>query len=484
MTARQQMLTGRYGRSYKWLALLAVIIGMLTTIFSSTMVNVALTNIMAEYNITQGSAQWMATGFLSAMTVCMLSTAWLMEAWGARATFLLAISLFFVGSLLGQFAPNYDMLIGARIMQGSGAGMLQPLSMALIFQLFPENIRGRAMGIFGMGVVLGPALGPVVGGIITDLLEWRFVFTAGLPTSLIAGILGFMFLPDRPDRAAPGPFNFGSFVLIAISVAALLTGLSNSQFHGFTGVQSYSYLAIAAVGCAAFFTREINSRAPLLRLNMFKNTGFAASAFIAAVVSAGMFSSIYMIPLFVRSVQHLPATDAGLVLLPAGLALAATFPFVGRLIDLTPPWRLILVGILLFMLSSYGLSHANQNSSYWMLTGWTIIGRIALGFILPSNSTLALSIVSAPQVPQASGAINFTRMLGGALGVMGVAILLTAREQYHLLKFSDAGPLTEELRNLALSAAFDDGYLVICGLFIIALLPCLYLGRLSIKKAP
>jgi len=484
MSKRSQYLLEKYGASYKWLAMLGVILGMLATIFSSTMINVALTNIMADYDITQASAQWMSTGFFSASTIFMLTAAWLLHNYGARTTFIIATVLFFLGSFLGQFAPGFDYLIVARIMQGAGAGILQPLTMALVFILFPEDKRGSAMGIFAMFIVLGPAVGPTIGGIITDGLDWHYTFTAGLPVSLVAGILGWIFLPDRQPQSGKSKFNFISFTMIAVAVACLLIGLSNSQFYGFRDIMVVPFLLIALLTLILFIRRERRSAAPLLQISMFRNRHFTSTVLIGAITSAGMFSSIYMLPLFARSVQQTTATEAGLMLLPGGLALAVVSPFVGRMIDIMPAHRLLITGILMFVVSSYALTYADQHSSFWMVAGWVVVSRAALGFILNSNSTLSLSTVSPKQVAQASGALNFCRMLGATTGVNLIAVIITARSAHYqasLLQEATEGVLTSEITILALTNTFHDGFLISSIFVSLALIPAIYLALNPLK---
>ncbi|TNE37268.1 MAG: DHA2 family efflux MFS transporter permease subunit [Alphaproteobacteria bacterium] len=487
-TVRNRYLERKYGGAYKWFAVFAIITGLLASIFSSTMVNVALTNIMASYHITQGSVQWMSTAYLSASTVCMLSSAWLMHNYGARPAFMLATSLFFSGCMIGQFAPDFGLLVFARVLQGSGAGILQPLTMALVFRLFPANKRGTALGTFSMVTVFGPAVGPTIGGIITDNLDWHYTFTAALPLSLCAGVLGWIFLPDTREEEGRSRFNYISFFIVAVMVSSFLTGLSKSQFHGFTDPLVMTFLAIAFLSFTLFILRERGSASPLLRLDMFRNPEFTATVLIATIVSAGMFSSIYMIPLFTRTVQLSSATHAGLMLLPGGLTLAFISPIAGRLVDRMPPQRLLLAGALIFTVSSYMISNVTALSGFWFIAGWLMVSRGALGLILPSNNTLAMSSMRPEQVPQASGALNFCRMLGGTTGVNLMALLITAhshhyellmKEQTHQSILSDAEMTT------ALTQTFQDCFFIACIFFSLAIFPVLFLiFRSRIKQNP
>ncbi|MCG8491464.1 MAG: DHA2 family efflux MFS transporter permease subunit [Sneathiellales bacterium] len=468
-SARNIALQERFGPSYKWLAGFAVVLGLLTTILSSTMINVALTDIMAEFSITQASAQWMATAFLCACSVSMLTTSWLMKVGGARTAFIAASALFCLGSLLGYIAPLFEWLIAARVLQGIGAGILQPLSMSLVFILFPPEMRGRAMGLFGMGVVTGPAVGPVVGGIITDHLDWSMTFLAVVPLTLISAFLGWILLPNKQDEEAAEKLNVISLALIILATSCLLIGLSESQFHDLASVQVLPFLLISLLAFCLFITRDIKSPSPLVKLSMFRNPLLVASAAIGVFTTSGLFSTVYSLPLFTRTVQEATATDAGLILFPAGIALVFIFPIVGRLVDAMPAFILILVGQVLFIVSVVAISYADQTTAYWPLALLVLASRIGLGAIMPSNSTFALSTVSPEMVTQASGAINFVRMIGGTIAVNLTALLITAKTENYIP--SGAAP-TPEL----LTPVFQDVFLITAILFCFALVPSLYIA--------
>ncbi len=490
MPERTLALQEKFGPTYKWFAGFAVVLGLLTVIFSSTMINVALTDIMAAFSITQASAQWMATAFFSASCIAMLTTAWLMNAVGARYTFLIATGIFIAGCLLGWLAPNFNTLILARLLQGVGAGITQPLSMTLVFILFPPEMRGRAMGLFGMGVVLGPALGPLIGGFVTDGLGWQMTFIVVIPLSTIAAMLGWFFLPGRNSENNPKSFNFFSLILITITVGSLLVGLSNSQFHYFSHFTVFPYLLLSTLCVVLFLRREITSPAPLIELRMFKDPRLISSALIGIIMTAGLFSSVYTIPLFARTVQSMSATDAGFLLFPAGIALVIAFPIFGRLVDMMPSYRLIIFGQVLFVGSMVALSISGTAASYLALAGWVLVGRVGLGAIMPSNSTYFLSIVESEQVTQASGALNFVRVLGGTIGVNLTALLITDRMTLYTNEAQSEGfEIAAAAIEMSIFAeTFRDCFLVTSFVFAIALIPALYIAfsqqALKTQKSP
>ncbi len=217
---------------FRWLTMSTVMMGLLGSVMSSTMANIAIPDVMGAFGIGQDRAHWMSSGFLSAMTVSMLLNAWFLANFGARASFIAAMLVFSAASVLGELAPNYEIVVVARVIQGACTGVLQPMAMSVLFLTFRPHERGMAMGLFGMGVVIGPALGPTIGGFIVDTLSWRQVFTATLPLPLLASALALRFVPPKDPAAIPKRLNWQSLLLMIAAVSGLLNGLSNGQRLG------------------------------------------------------------------------------------------------------------------------------------------------------------------------------------------------------------------------------------------------------------
>ncbi|HEV7543154.1 MAG TPA: MFS transporter, partial [Reyranella sp.] len=188
-----QVLTERYGPSYRWLVTITGMVGVVSMVLAMTTVNVAVPDVMGAFGIGQDQAQWMSSAYMATMTAGMLINAWLTGVLGERRTFVGALVFFSVGALLGGSAPTEDSLIFARVLQGFSAGIAQPLVMATIFTVFPAERRGMAMGVFGLGVVFAPAIGPTLGGLMIEYFSWRYVFFISLPFCLIAAVMGLMF---------------------------------------------------------------------------------------------------------------------------------------------------------------------------------------------------------------------------------------------------------------------------------------------------
>ena len=421
----------RWGPSYRWLVTFAAMIGTVATILSATIVNVALPQVMGAFGIGQDHAQLLATAFLASVTATMLLNGWLVDSFGCRITYAFALVMFILGSIVSGSAPNEGVLIGGRVLQGAAAGMVQPLGMQIIFQVFPAERRGSAMGLYAVGVVLAPALGPTLGGLIVDGFGWRAVFFLGVPAALFGLALGLVFMPGPSLQGSRRRFDGPGFALLVAALLALLTGLSSGQREGWDSDRVVIELCIAAAATIGFVLWELHTDTPMLNPRLFGVRGFACSAAVGVVYGAALFGSTYLAPLFVQTIQGYTATRAGMLLMPAGLAMVLVFPIAGRLADRFPPWAPIGVGLLLFGLSASLMVGVGTDTPFWTFAFWILVGRIGFGFAMPSMNAGALRALPPRWVSQGSGAVNFARQFGGAIGVNLLSILLERRTQFH-----------------------------------------------------
>lgn len=416
-------LTRRYGEAYKWLVTFTIMAGLIAMVASATIVNVAMPDIMGEFGLGQDQAQWLSTAFLASMTASMLIASWSVQRFGSRATYIGALVAFTIGSALGGLAPDENVLIVARVVQGIAAGVAQPLGMVAIFQSFPANRRGMAMGIYGMGVILAPALGPTLGGMLIDNYSWRYVFLLGPPFCLVGIVMAMAFLPTQ--RAAERrTFDWTGFILLSLGIAAFLSGQSNGQRMGWDSSFVIAAFLVAFICLVGFIWQERRAATPILALQVYLNPRFVAASAVAFILGLGLYGSTYLVPLFVQTVQGYTPTESGLLLMPAGIVLGVVFPLSGRLSDYVAPHLLILTGLLLFGVSNILMTNADTSTDFWQFAGWVVVGRVGLGFILPSLNGGALRVLDHHLVSQGAGAINFMRQLGGAIGVGMLSVYL------------------------------------------------------------
>ncbi|MEX2475529.1 MDR family MFS transporter [Marinobacter sp.] len=417
-------LRARYGERWRWLAVFTVMLGTMATVLSATVVNVALHDIMLEFGIRQGQVHWLATGFIAAMTTTMLASSWLLDHFGVRKTLAVAMALFSIISVAGGFASSPEQLIAARIGQGAMAGLMQPMGMYLVFRVFPRERRGQAMGIYGMGVILAPALGPVLGGFLVDQLDWRYVMFAPAPVTLIGVAMAWRFLPVPVARPAPYRFDLPGLILLGLTIGLALDALNRLQ--RISGQETL--IALEALSAAAalglFIIRERRTPHPLVNIRLLRNPSFLFANLGAMALGLALFGSTYLVPLFVQTALGFSATEAGLLMLPAGLVLGLTFPLAGRLADRKSARSLVVFGIIVFATSAMLFAVSDLELAFGWLALWTVIGRIGIGFMLPALSTGALNPLKPEELGAGSSTINFTRQLGGAFGVNLVALTI------------------------------------------------------------
>jgi EmrB/QacA subfamily drug resistance transporter len=442
----------------------AAMVGGVATVLSATIVNVAFPALLREFHVGHDSLQWIATGFLAATTTTMLATAWLVDSFGQRRTFLGAIAVFLAGSLLGAASWNAGSMIAARVLQGAAAGVMQPLSMIALFSVFPPEERGRAMGIFGFGVVLAPAIGPAIGGALMERFGWRAIFLLSVPFCIAAWPLGMRSLANAASASPRRPLDWIGTLLLTGALVALLDLPVAAHRAGWASQVALAHAAIALALGAAFVAWERKTEAPLLALGLFSNASFRAASIVAFAYGMGLFGSTYLVPVFVQEIAGYSPARAGNLLFAPGLALAVAIVVAGRLTDRAHARQVIIAGLTLFALSSLLLALADGSSAFWLLALWLAIGRTGLGFIIPSLNVGAVQALPPEHLGHAAAVVNFARQLGGAIGVNILAVLL----EWRLAVYG---------ASVGAAPAFRDCFLVVTIAFAAAVIPAFAIRR-------
>jgi EmrB/QacA subfamily drug resistance transporter len=459
-----------YGPRYRWLLLLSVMIGTMASIMSSTIVNVAIPDMSHHFALGQERAQWVSSGFMVAMTVSMLTTPWLLARYGYRRTYAGTMLLLMAGGLVGGLANHFALVLGGRVAEGLAAGIVQPIPAIVIMQAFEPHEQGRASGLFGMGVVLAPALGPSMGGVLVDLFGWRSIFFMVIPLCLVSLWTAYRYVPNTaPGGVAANRkgamIDWRGLLLGAVGTLCLLNGMV--ELRGGSRLQALLLLGAAALALLLFvgWQRRLaaTGRAPLMNLALFGYRPFAMGSIVAFIYGTALFGSTYLLPLYLQLGLNLSASHVGTILLPAGLVLAATIAGVGRLADKQPTWLLVSVGLALLAASFALMRTVTLTSALWLLVMWAALGRIGLGFILPSLNLGSLRPLHKHLLSQGASAINFLRMLGGAIGVSLCGIVLEWRLAVHGDSFANATSSPARL------AAFNEAFLMLAALCALAM---------------
>jgi len=477
----------KYGERYRWLAVLTVMLGTTSMVLATTIVNVVIPDIMAEFHMEQERAQWLSTGFLAAMSTTMLMTSWCVKAFGQRMTYLVAMALFIALSLVGGMSNSAGVVIVSRIIQGAAGGIIQPLAMIVIFQVFPFQQRGRAMSFYGLGVVLSPAIGPVLGGFLASYFGWRAVFFVVIPFCMLGFVMALFFLIHRDNSDERPSFDWSGFVLMSVFTVSLLNGLKSGQKAGWDSGWVLIQLAIAILACSGFIWRELTCRHPLLNLRIFANRQFSAAAVVSFAYGMGIYGSTYLIPLFVQTILHYTPVKSGVLLLPGGLVLAGAIIVAGRLTDRYSAHGIVLAGLACFGVSFYLFSGVHASTTFWVMAWWILMGRLGLGLVIPALNAGAVQTLKPELLNQGSGAINFVRQLGGAFGVIIFSSFLdwlttAAYEALQLKSAPIAQPAAQLLQSWvqnnhlqARITGFQGSFLAVAVIFGLALIPAWFI---------
>ena len=459
----------KYGERYRWLLLISVMVGVMASIMSSTIVNVAIPDMSHYFGLGQERAQWVSSGFMVAMTVSMLTTPWLLSRYGYRRTYVGTMVLLLAGGVMGGLSNNFSLVLVARIAEGLAAGVVQPIPAIIILRAFEPHEQGRASGIFGMGVVLAPAIGPSIGGVLVDLFGWRSIFFMVVPFCLLSIWLAYKFVPVTAPGGVAAARDTGldwrCLLIGTVGSLCLLKGLV--ALRGDSVIESVVLLAGAVVALVAFIKLQrhmlATGGAPLMNMALFGYRQFAMGSVVAFIYGAALFGSTYLLPVYMQVALNLSASHVGTIMLPAGIVLAFTIALVGRLADRKPTWLLVSIGLALLALSFSLMFTLSLGGTLWLLVAFATIGRIGLGFILPSLNLGSMRPLAKPLIPQGASAISFIRMLGGAAGVSLCAIALEWRLAAH-------GDSLDRATSAARLAAFNEVFLMLAALCAIALL--------------
>jgi EmrB/QacA subfamily drug resistance transporter len=411
----------------RWPVVVTVLLGTLAVSLNNTALNPAIPAFMAAFEIDAVTASWIMTGFMISMGMTMPVTGFLGHRFGKKALYLFGLALFAGGSCIGALATSMSWVIAARGIQGVAGGLMIPLSLALIFEVYPKDQRGKITGWWGTAVMLAPAVGPVVGGLVVQFFDWHALFVMNLPASVISGLIGMCCLPASSDRE-PRKFDWQGFVLVTLSVGTLLMTLSRvTHKTALTDPLNVS-LIVAALLCLALFVRvELRQAQPLLNLGVFAIRSYSLSVIIVAVQSVGMFGSIVLIPLLLQAVLGYGATWTGLVLFATAVCASAFSNLGGTRLDAKGPRGVVTAGLLVTAAATLAFGFIHEHSALWLIFALMMARGIGLGLSYIPVTTAGLNAIPDPLVTQGSAMNNILRRVTASIAIVLVSIYFELR---------------------------------------------------------
>ena len=420
--------------SYKWFLLANVMLGTFMAVLDATIVNVGLPKIMASFGVGLDKIQWVLTVYMLSMAVMLPTSGWLADKFGYKRMYFIGLLLFTFGSMLCGLSGNENMLIISRIIQGLGAGTIQPLGMAIITREFPPSQRGVALGFWAIAAAASVSFGPLIGGFLVDTFNWQLIFDVNIPIGIIAMLVTIVIQQEYVNKQTR-KFDVVGFISVTIFLPvmlyALTEGKSVTNAGGWSSPHILACIAISIVAFTVFVTNELIVKEPLIDLRLLKNHNFGLSNLILIIFSIGMFGSTFLMPVYLQNTLGFTALQAGAVFLPVGIIQGIIAPVSGLMADRLNPKIPILIGVILFAFTFYLNSQLSiyTERPFIMLTLY--LRGLAMGLMFTPLSTISLSEISRDKMAQASGITNTIRQIGGSLGVALLATLLSTRVAYH-----------------------------------------------------
>jgi DHA2 family multidrug resistance protein len=332
------------------------------------------------------------------------------------------------------------MLVLFRIMQGASGGCLQPLSQAVLLEAFPPEERGKAMGFWGLGIVVAPVLGPVLGGWLTDSYSWRWVFYINIPVGIASILMTRAYIRDPPylrNRERTG-VDYWGIGMLAVWVGALQLMLDKGQQEDWLGSNFIRWcLAFAVGGFIAFIYREFTAEHPVVDLRVFKERTYATGAFLMTVVGFGLYGSLVLVPLWLQLLLGYPALQAGIAMAPRGIGSMIAMPLVGLTMRKADPRKFLAAGITLCAFTLFQFSRLNLEAGYWDFFWPQLLQGISLGLLFVPLTTITMSLISKEKMGNATSLFNLTRNIGGSVGIAMVTTLNARYQQKYINRLGE-----------------------------------------------
>ncbi len=423
----------------KFLVAATVMIGTLMEVVDTSVANVSLPHMQGTFSAGTDEITWVITSYLVANAIILPLSGWLGNYFGRKKAYLTCLVIFTIASLGSGAATSLAMLIGMRVLQGLAGGAMVPMSQAILLERFPREEHGKAMALFGIGVIFGPIIGPTLGGYITDTIGWRWVFYINAPLGIVGLVMGLLFITDPPYLKRPeGRIDYLSFVFIAVGLGSLEVLLNRGQrFDWLESVQIQILALTTLLGLALFIWRSFTAERPLVDLRVFKSRPFFVGTMLMFLLGFGLYGSFTMLPLFVQQMLGYSATLAGLVLSPGGLMSLVAMAFVGNLIGKVDTRVLVIFGAAMNIWAMIVLQHLSLNVDFWHVTSSRLLQGFGMGFLFVPLTAIAFSGLKPEQIGQATGFFNLLRNEGGSIGVAISSTVLARHGQLHHLRLAE-----------------------------------------------
>lgn len=408
-----------------WIVAGVVLLGAVMSILDTTVINVAIDRLAIDFKTDLTTIQWVVTGYTLALAAVIPVTGWAADRFGTKRIYIWSLLLFMLGSILSGLAWSAESLIGFRVLQGIGGGMIMPAVMTIMTQKAGPARIGRVMGVLGVPMLVAPILGPILGGWLVQDVSWRWIFFINVPIGIVAVVLALKVL-ERDEPQHEHKLDWLGMALLSPGLTALIFGLAESSSDGFGATKSWLPIVAGAAAIAAFVWHSYRTEAPLIDLRTFTHTRAGASAVTFMLFAIAFFGAMLLMPLYFQSVRGATALEAGLLLVPQGLGAMITMPLAGKLTDRYGPSKWPVVGIPLLVIGIAPFAFVTAHTSYALLLSFSFVLGLGMGFSMMPTMTAALQAVPATAIARTSTAMNIIRQAGASIGTAILSVLLSS----------------------------------------------------------
>jgi DHA2 family multidrug resistance protein len=424
-----------------WLIALTVSLATFMEVMDTSIANVALRHIAGNMAASQSESTWVLTSYLISNAIVLPISGWLASVLGRKRFYMTCVALFTVSSFLCGIAPTLGLLLLFRVMQGIGGGGLAPSEQAILTDTFPERLRGQAFALYGMAVVVAPAIGPALGGWITDNYNWRWIFFINIPVGLISLFLTSILVQDSDAamkehdavwKSKRLKVDYIGFGLVALGMGSLQIVLDKGQEDDWFGSNFIVFfMVLGAIGVIGCIVWEFTTPDPIVDLPLFKNTNFLITNIMMFAIFFVLLSTTQLLPQLVQQLLQYDATKAGLILMPGGFAVMALMPVVGQLVNRIQPKYLIAFGLLCMAATMQYMTSFDAQLSFYKIAMARVFQAGAMAFLFVPINTIAYTGLPSGKSNNASALINLMRNLGSSVGISVVTTMLDRRSQFH-----------------------------------------------------
>ena len=405
------------GGGNSWVGPLCIlIVGMFMSVLDTSIVNIAIPRMQTALSASIDDIAWVVTGYTLVLGVVVPLTGWLGLRLGLTRLYVISMFGFTAGSALCGLAWSLPTMIAFRVVQAIPGGILPVVTMTLLFRIVPREKIGTAMGLYGLGVVVAPAIGPTLGGALVEYFNWRLIFFINVPVGILGMVLAVVFFPQIRPTTWP-KLDILGFVTIAYSLFALLLAFSEGEKWGWTGYRILGLFVSSALSLALFLVIENEVDNPLIDLKVFRSFAFCVSLVLIGVAMTSLFSALYFLPQFLQSVQGLQELDSGLVLLPGSLVLVVLMPIAGRLYDMIGPRYPVMIGLAIVAIGSYLMAGIGVDTPRSDVEWWLTVRNIGVGLCMMPIITAGTSALPQALTSVGSSVNNIMQRLAASIAI-------------------------------------------------------------------